>query len=89
MTQQYQSFKGTAKQMQAAGVKVNGAAVDAVGLCIMARYGVAKIVGKDDKPSNVKGRAGAIFLLQGKSGFRVEVPALVEQTQEEKEVVTV
>ncbi len=70
--QQYKSFTGTAKQMQAAGVTVNSSAVDAVGLSIMARYGVAKVIGKAEKASNIRGRAGAIYRLQGKPGFKVE-----------------
>ncbi len=76
MQQIYKSYTGTAKQMQAAGVTVNGSAVDAVGLSIMHRYGVAKVVGKADKGEHVRGRAGAIYHLQGKPGFKVEFSAV-------------
>ncbi|MCZ2397897.1 MAG: hypothetical protein LC100_15315 [Chitinophagales bacterium] len=82
MSQQYKSFTGTAKQMREAGVTVNGSAVDAVGLSIMHRYGVAKVVGKAEKGKHVRGRAGAIYHLQGKSGFNVEFSTVKTETKE-------
>ncbi len=83
MSQQiYKSFTGTAKQMQTAGVTVNGSTVDAVGLSIMHRYGVAKVVGKAEKNEHVRGRAGAIYHLQGKPGFKVEFSTVKSETKE-------
>lgn len=82
MQQIYKSFTGTAKQMQASGVTVNGYAVDAVGLSIMHRYGIAKVIGKAEKGEHVRGRAGAIYHLQGKPGFKVEFSTVKAETKE-------
>lgn len=84
---QYKSFKGTAQEFMAQGIKVNGAVVDAVALCIMAKYGVAKVVGYAEKPANVRGKAPMIYSIQGKPGFKVEIPSEeVQQEQKEQEV---
>lgn len=86
MQQIYKAFTGTAKQMQSAGVTVNGSAVDAVGLSIMHRYGVAKVVGKADKGANIRGRAGAIYHLQGKPGFKVEFHQVQDVAEKQLEI---
>lgn len=87
MSQSYVTFKGTAKQFEAAGVKVNGHHVDAIGLSIMARYGVAKVVGQAEKDPKQRGRAPAIYQVTGKSGFKVEVAnQAIMEAEEQKEV---
>ena len=70
--QQYKSFKGTAREFIAAGVTINGTEINQPGLSLMAQYGVAKIVGEVPRPEGKKGHPEKIYLIQGKSGLRVE-----------------
>ena len=72
MHQVYKSFKGTAREFIAAGVTINGKEINQPGLSIMAQYGVAKIVGEVPRPEGKKGHPEKIYLIQGKSGLRVE-----------------
>ena len=70
--QQYKSFKGTAREFIAAGVTINGKEINQPGLSLMAQYGVAKILGEVPRPEGKKGHPEKIYLIQGKSGLRVE-----------------
>lgn len=70
--QTYKSFKGTAREFIAAGVTINGKEINQPGLSLMAQYGVAKIVGEVPRPEGKKGHPEKIYLIQGKSGLRVE-----------------
>ncbi len=72
MSQAYQAIQGTTKELLAKGVKINGQPVDAVGMCILARYGAVKVVGKEVKTEKARGKPGTIYALQGKPGFKVE-----------------
>lgn len=72
MNQIYKSFKGTAREFLAAGVTINGKPINQPGLSLMAQYGVARIVGEVPRPEGKKGHPEKIYLIQGKSGLRVE-----------------
>ena len=48
----------------------------------MAQYGVARIVGEVPRPEKKRGHPEKIYLIQGKSGLRVEF-----QQVEEKELI--
>ena len=72
MNQVYKSFKGTAREFIAAGVTINGKEINQPGLSLMAQYGVAKIVGEVPRPEGTKGHPEKIYLIQGKSGLKVE-----------------
>lgn len=72
MNQVYKSFKGTAREFIAANVCINGKEINQPGLSLMAQYGVAKIVGEVPRPEKKKGHNEKIYLIQGKSGLKVE-----------------
>ena len=72
MQQIYKSFKGTAREFIAAVVTINGKEINQPGLSLMAQYGVAKIVGEVPRPEGKKGHPEKIYLIQGKSGLKVE-----------------
>ena len=72
MQQVYKSFKGTAREFIAANVQINGKEINQPGLSLMAQYGVAKIVGEVPRPEKKKGHIEKIYLIQGKSGLKVE-----------------
>lgn len=74
--QVYKSFKGTAREFIAAGVTVNGKGINQPGLSLMAQYGVAKIVGEVPRPGGKRGHPEKIYLIQGKSGLKVEYNAV-------------
>ena len=81
MNQVYKSFKGTAREFIEAGVSLNGKAINQPGLSLMAQYGVAKIVGEVPRPEGKKGHPEKIYLIQGKSGLRVEYREEVKQLE--------
>lgn len=76
MNQVYKSFKGTAREFIAAGVTINGKGINQPGLSLMAQYGVAKIPGEVPRPEGKKGHPEKIYLIQGKSGLKVEYNAV-------------
>lgn len=76
MNQVYKSFKGTAREFLAAGVTINGKEINQPGLSLMAQYGVAKIVGEVPRPEGKRGHPEKIYLIQGKSGLKVEYNAV-------------
>lgn len=80
--QVYKSFKGTAREFIAAGVTINGKGINQPGLSLMAQYGVAKIVGEVPRPEGKKGHPEKIYLIQGKSGLRVEYREEVKELVE-------
>lgn len=82
MNQVYKSFKGTAREFLAAGVTINGKEINQPGLSLMAQYGVAKIVGELPRPEGKRGHAEKIYLIQGKSGLRVEFQQIEEKELE-------
>lgn len=72
-TQVYKAFEGTARELIQRGTKVNGRFIDTVGFSVLAKFGVIKVVGKEEKTDpHARGRIGAIYKLQGKPGFKVE-----------------
>lgn len=81
MNQVYKSFKGTAREFIAAGVTINGKGINQPGLSLMAQYGVAKIVGEVERPIGKKGHPEKIYLIQGKSGLRVDYREEVKQLE--------
>lgn len=83
MQQIYKSFKGTAREFIAAGVKINGKTINQPGLSLMAQYGVAEIVGEAPRPEGKKGHPEKIYLIQGKSGLRVEYREEVKELVED------
>lgn len=70
---QYLNIKGTAKEIMEKGVVLNGKYVDSVALSVLAKFGTIKEVGKESRPVGSMGRAGTIYELQGKSGFKLEI----------------
>lgn len=80
MQQIYKSFKGTAREFIAAGVTINGKEINQPGLSLMAQYGVAKIVGEVPRPEKKRGHPEKIYLIQGKSGLKVEYNARRQQS---------
>ena len=83
MNQVYKSFKGTAREFIAAGVTINGKEINQPGLSLMAQYGVAKIVGEVPRPEGNKGHPEKIYLIQGKSGLRIEYNEVTTTNQAE------
>lgn len=83
MNQSYKSFKGTAREFIAANVQINGKEVSQPGLSIMAQYGVAKIVGEVPRPEKKKGHNEKIYLIQGKSGLKVEYNLITATNEQE------
>ena len=81
MNQLYKSFKGTAREFIAAGVTINGKTINQPGLSLMAQYGVAKVVGEALRPGGKRGHPEKIYLIQGKSGLRVEYREEIEQLE--------
>ena len=81
--QQYKSFKGTAREFIAAGVTINGKEIHQPGLSLMAQYGVAKIIGEVPRPEGKKGHPEKIYLIQGKSGLKVEYNEVTATNQTE------
>lgn len=82
MQQVYKSFKGTAREFISHGVTINGKAINQPGLSLMAQYGVAKIVGEVSRPEGKRGHPEKIYLIQGKSGLRVEFQQAKEKELE-------
>lgn len=82
MNQVYKSFKGTAREFIAAGVTINSKEINQPGLSLMAQYGVAKIVGEVPRPEGKKGHPEKIYLIQSKSGLKVEYKSKQETEQE-------
>lgn len=72
-TAQYLKVQGTAKEIMEKGVWLNGKPVDSVALSVLAKFGTIKEVGKEVRPVGSMGRAGTIYELQGKSGFKLEI----------------
>jgi len=68
----FQSIKATARQIESAQVTVNGNLVDATALSVLARFGLAEVVGHAEKAQHQKGKAPSIYFLQGRDGFVVE-----------------
>ena len=83
MNQVYKSFKGTAREFIAAGVTVNGKEINQPGLSLMAQYGVAKILGEVPRPEGKRGHNEKIYLIQGKSGLKVEYNEVTATNQTE------
>lgn len=81
MNQVYKSFKGTAREFITAGVTINSKEINQPGLSLMAQYGVAKIVGEVPRPEGKKGHPEKIYMIQGKSGLRVEYREEVKQLE--------
>ena len=81
--QQYKLFRGTAREFIAAGVTINGKEINQPGLSLMAQYGVAKIVGEVPRPEGKKGHPEKIYLIQGKSGLKVEYNEVTATNQTE------
>lgn len=59
ITTQY--ISGTASEIVQSKVKISGKEVDAVGLSVMAKYGVIEVQGVSNKEPNKRGRAGVIY----------------------------
>lgn len=72
MSISYKSIQATAKQIEAAGVTVNGVIVDATALSVLARYKVVTVAGLAVKSPHQKGKASSIYLLNGRPDFIVE-----------------
>ena len=81
MNQVYKSFKGTAREFITASVTINGKAINQPALSLMAQYGVAKIVGEVPRPEGKKGHPEKIYLIQGKSGLKVEYNSNIAATK--------
>lgn len=54
-------IQGSASELIAAGISIGSAKVDAVSLSIMAKHGIIKVVGKEEKVPGKRGKQGAIF----------------------------
>lgn len=65
------TYTGTAAEFVASGVKINGEALDAVGLSILKKYGVVHSAGVATKGASTRGRAAVIFTMASKHGFEI------------------
>ncbi len=55
------AYTGTASEIVNKGLKINGVAVDAVALSILAKYNLVKTVGEEGKSTGKRGRRGKIL----------------------------
>lgn len=67
--------QGTAKQLIARGVKVNGRFVDAVALGQMLKFDIISSAGTVDKPVGQRGKAATIYVLRERPNFEITVSA--------------
>jgi hypothetical protein len=67
------AFQGTAAEMQAKGVKINGVLVDAITLGALAKVGLVKVIGEAAKVDGKRGRPGKILAFVPGVEFNVEV----------------
>jgi hypothetical protein len=65
------TIKGTAKELQAKGVKINGVAVNDPALSILRNMRMVSICGTINKPKGQRGRASSVFELTSRPGFNV------------------
>ena len=65
------TYTGTAAEFVAKGVKINGEAVDAVGLSILKKYGVVRTAGVAAKAASTRGRAAVIFSMASSGNFEI------------------
>ncbi len=68
-------IQGTAKQLIARGVKVNGFHVDAVALGQMLKFKIISTAGTVDKPVGQRGKAATIYVLRERPDFEITVSA--------------
>ena len=53
--------EGTASEIINAGAYINGQKVDAVGISVLAKYGIIETVGKAEKVQGKRGKVGNIY----------------------------
>lgn len=58
-TQSY--VEGSATDLVSAGISIGGNKVDAVGISVMAKYGIIQVVGKCEKIEGKRGKVGNVF----------------------------
>lgn len=66
-------FRGTAAEMVAKGLKINGVPVDAITLGALAKVGLVKTIGEAAKVEGKRGRPGKILAFVPGVDFKVEV----------------
>lgn len=54
-------IEGSASEIVSAGTFVNGQKIDAVGISVLAKYGIIQVVGKAEKVEKKRGKVGNIF----------------------------
>ncbi len=57
-------YEGTSTEFVNAGVQVNGQKIDAVGVSVLAKYGIIEVVGKAEKIEGKRGKVGNIFRIK-------------------------
>ena len=62
-------FTGTAKQLTAQSITLNGEYIEQVAICMLARYGLIKAVGIQKRAEGVRGKDSKIYELASKEGF--------------------
>ena len=66
-------FRGTAAEMVAKGLKINGVAVDAITLGALAKVGLVKTIGEAAKVEGKRGRPGKILAFVPGVDFKIEL----------------
>lgn len=56
-------IQGTAAELVSKGISINGKELDAVAISIMAKYGIIKVIGKEEKVQGKRGKVGNIFAI--------------------------
>ena len=77
-------FKGTAKQFETKGVKLNGQLLDQITVNALGRHGLIECVGEGDKPA--RGKTPKLYGVKNSKGMTWSVPE--EATAETKEETT-
>lgn len=70
------TFTGTAKQFVDCGVKINGRAIDAVGVAALGKHGILKVAGFGAKP--MRGKTPIKYTAATCEGFTVDAAAFPE-----------
>ena len=80
-------FKGTAKQFEAKGVKLNGQLLDQITVNALGRHGLIECVGEGDKPA--RGKTPKLYGVKNSKGMQWSVPAESAQGTVPDEVAAV
>lgn len=60
--------QGTAKELTAKGIKLNGKAVCPVMLSVLAGFGLVEVVGQVERKEKQRGKAASIYRIKAQAG---------------------